>query len=121
MKKYYFTFGFDQGNNHCYIIIEAENREEARRKMCRRFGSQWGFQYDSAEEAGVEKFNLREIKYMKYKITHTGKTMNDEDRGSFIVEGNSIPEIQKKTQKILKSNLWIGIYSEKIEDEEAQI
>lgn len=62
MKKWYFTFGFGQPHENCYHVIEAENSNEARNKMFERFGKKWSFQYDSAEAAGVERFNLREIK-----------------------------------------------------------
>lgn len=62
MKKYYFTFGFGQPHENCYHVIEANNSVEARAKMFERFSDKWAFQYESAEEAGVEKFGLREIK-----------------------------------------------------------
>lgn len=61
MKKYYFTFGFGQVHANCYTVIEAENSEEARREMTIRWGRKWSMQYNSAEEAGVERFNLKEI------------------------------------------------------------
>lgn len=62
MGKWYFTFGSGQPHEGCYYVIEAENPELARWKMFERFGTKWAIQYDSAEEAGVEEFNLREIK-----------------------------------------------------------
>lgn len=62
MKKFYFTFGFGQPHENCYHVIKAENSEKAREKMFHKFGTKWSFQYDSAEAAGVKKFNLREIK-----------------------------------------------------------
>lgn len=31
-------------------------------EMFEQFGDKWAFQYDSAEEAGVDRFGLREIK-----------------------------------------------------------
>ncbi len=46
----------------CYTVIEAHDREWARKEMFRRFGEKWSMMYDSAEEAGVERWNLREIK-----------------------------------------------------------
>lgn len=61
MKKFYFTFGFGQPHENCYHVIEANNETEAREDMCRKFGNKWSFMYDSAEEAGVEKYHLREI------------------------------------------------------------
>ena len=63
MNKYYFTFGcgIDNLHRHCYHVIEAEDREKARKTMFDRFGAKWAFQYDSAEAAGVSKWNLTEI------------------------------------------------------------
>lgn len=62
MIKQYFTFGWGQPHENCYHIIEAEDRQKAREEMFSRFDDKWSMQYDSAEEAGVERFNLREIK-----------------------------------------------------------
>ena len=62
MKKYYFTWGFGQGHDNCYTVIRAESWDKARELMNQRWGPRWGFQYDSAEEAGVDRFNLKEIK-----------------------------------------------------------
>ena len=62
MKKWYFTFGFGQPHEGCYHIIKTNNSEDARDEMFKRFGTKWAMQYDSAEEAGVEEFHLREIK-----------------------------------------------------------
>lgn len=62
MKKFYFTFGFGQPHENCYHVIEAVDAATARVLMCRRFGDRWSMQYNSAEEAGVERFNLKEIK-----------------------------------------------------------
>ena len=61
MKKYWFTFGFGQRYENCYCVIVAEDSQRAREEMYRRFGNQWSMQYESAEEAGVERFSLREI------------------------------------------------------------
>jgi hypothetical protein len=62
MNKYYFTFGFGQPHANCYHIIEANNPEEARQEMFLRFDNKWSMMYNSADEAGVDKYNLREIK-----------------------------------------------------------
>jgi len=62
MAKYYFTFGFGQPHENCYHVIEAANSVDARAEMFRKFSDKWSMMYESAEEAGVEKFNLREIK-----------------------------------------------------------
>jgi len=62
IRKYYFTWGFGQGHDNCYTIIEAESFMAARVDMIRIWGKKWGFQYSSAETAGVERFNLKLIK-----------------------------------------------------------
>ena len=64
MTKHYFTFGCGIDNLHrnCYHVIEAETSDAAREMMFQRFGARWAFQYDSAEAAGVERWNLKEVK-----------------------------------------------------------
>ena len=62
MNKYYFTFGSGQKYEGCYVVIEAENAYDARQEMFQRYGKKWGFMYKSAEEAGVERWGLKEIK-----------------------------------------------------------
>ena len=61
-KTFYATFGCGQPHAKCYIKVYAENEEEAREWMFRQFGDKWSMMYKSAEEAGIEKWNLREIK-----------------------------------------------------------
>lgn len=63
MKKFYFTWGFDQtyrgkSMKFHYTIIQAKDDVEARLKMIDRFGTEWGFQYNSADDAGVNKWRL---------------------------------------------------------------
>lgn len=62
MKEYIFTFGFGQKYQGCFYVVEAKDADEARDTMINRFGTQWSMQYDSRDAAGVEKFNLKEIK-----------------------------------------------------------
>ncbi len=62
---YVFTFGYGHycplsGSplaNH-YTLIEGETYEEARAKMVQHYGQKWAFQYDSPEQAGVERWGL---------------------------------------------------------------
>lgn len=61
MTKHFFTFGFGQEHVGGYHVIEAETPGDARKKMYRRFGMKWAFQYDSAKAAGVHKFHLHEV------------------------------------------------------------
>ena len=60
--KFWFTFGFGQMHENGYHVIEAKNEREAREEMVRKFGDQWAVRYNSAEEAGVEEYHLREVK-----------------------------------------------------------
>ena len=63
------TFGFGHedpqtGENlgSCFVRVPALDREDARVRMnASRFGQTWAFQYDNPEEAGVERWNLREV------------------------------------------------------------
>lgn len=49
MKKFYFTFGFGQQHENCYVVIESQSYVGAREEMIRRYGTNWGFQYDEEE------------------------------------------------------------------------
>lgn len=61
MNKYYFTFGYGQVPGiGWYAIVKADTENEAREKMVQRLGNNhWSFTYLSAEDAGVERFNLK--------------------------------------------------------------
>lgn len=61
MKKFYITFGFNQGHDNCYVIVNAKNETEARKKMISEYGRKWGFLYDSPDAAGVDRFNLHKL------------------------------------------------------------
>ena len=63
-QKFIFTFGVDVDDPHRngYHVIEANGIEAARKVMMERFGIKWAFVYDSEEAAGVEKYNLHEVK-----------------------------------------------------------
>ncbi len=61
--KHYFTFGSDQEHEGGYHIIEMDDELEARAEMARRFGLHRCGRYDSAAEAGVERFGLHEVFY----------------------------------------------------------
>jgi len=61
MKRFYFTFGCGQIHENYYHVIEAKNENEARKQMNLRFDNKWSMVYNSAEEAGVDEFNLKEI------------------------------------------------------------
>ena len=61
-KKFWFTFGCGHLLAKYCVVIEAEFYEDARDIMFDSFGAKWGFQYDSAEEAGVERWGLKELR-----------------------------------------------------------
>ena len=70
MKKFIITFGFahkdtkGQTLRHCYTIIEANNKEDAREIMfAHPLKSQWSSIYDSEAEAGVIKYNLSYVPF----------------------------------------------------------
>lgn len=59
-QDWYFTFGFGHEYPNGYTVING-TYYEAREEMIRRFGRKWAMQYESAEEAGVEKYGLKKI------------------------------------------------------------
>ena len=60
-RDWYFPFGCGQPHAGHYHKIHGTH-DEARRKMFERFGAKWCMQYGSAEAAGVERWNLKEVK-----------------------------------------------------------
>jgi len=59
--EWFFTFGFGQPNQGCYIKFTG-TQGEAREKMVNAFGSVWAFQYSAEKFKGqAEKYNLKEI------------------------------------------------------------
>lgn len=67
MNRYYFTFGYGQyllsGKSaaNCYVVVCAEDEMQARTLMYAYYGRKWSMCYNSAEEAGVDKYNLKEV------------------------------------------------------------
>ena len=60
IKDWYFTFGYGHGHDNCYTIFKG-TYSSAREKMLKAFGPKWGFQYGSAEGAGVNRYGLHYI------------------------------------------------------------
>jgi len=56
-----FTFGSGQPHEGHYHIVYG-TCDNAREKMFQRFGDKWSMQYESREQAGVDFFELKEIK-----------------------------------------------------------
>lgn len=70
LESWIFTFGFahthpftGESLNNCFIEIIG-TIESTRMKMIERFGNQWGFQYRTREDAGVDTYNLTEIEWI---------------------------------------------------------
>jgi hypothetical protein len=66
-QEWFFTFGFGhcdpvsgESLAKCYVRITG-SFELARQHMYNAYGNKWAFQYASAEKAGVERYQLREI------------------------------------------------------------
>lgn len=57
-KDWFFTFGSSHAHPNGYVVFHGTHAS-AREQMFDVFGSVWAFQYDSAEAAGVERFNLK--------------------------------------------------------------
>lgn len=60
-QDWYFTFGVGHYPPPGRYIVIRGTMESSRLEMIARFGQRWAFQYESAEEAGVEKWGLRSI------------------------------------------------------------
>lgn len=63
-NQHVFTFGMGQQHEGGYHIIEAEDSKQARDKMFERFGEKWSMHYcppNAKKDAGVERFNLKEV------------------------------------------------------------
>lgn len=60
-RDWVFTFGQEHGYSNCYIVIPG-TISSSRDQMQSLFGSRWAFQYPSKATAGVERFNLKEIR-----------------------------------------------------------
>lgn len=52
-KQWYGTFNSSHKYDECYIVIDAETKEEAMAKMNERFSGQWDSVYDTPEAAGI--------------------------------------------------------------------
>jgi len=55
MNKHYFTFGFNQGHDNGYVLVQASTAEYARQRMIDEYGQKWGFQYTEKEFTGQER------------------------------------------------------------------
>ena len=68
-EEWIFTFGSghvhpDTGERlaNCYVRVPGDINS-SREAMLRRFGQKWAFQYKTPEQAGVERYHLREIDF----------------------------------------------------------
>jgi hypothetical protein len=60
-QDWIFTFGCGQAYAGRYCVIHG-TFDAAREEMFNRFGSRWSMQYRTKEDAGVETYNLKELK-----------------------------------------------------------
>ena len=60
-QDWYFTFGFGHTPNQNGYIVLRGTCKSTYDEMHRRYGDKWAFQYRSAEDAGVDRFGLRQI------------------------------------------------------------
>lgn len=64
MIRQIFTFGSGHRSRagtplgHCYVVITATDKALARQIMEAHHGATWAFQYNSEDEAGVERWGL---------------------------------------------------------------
>lgn len=63
--KQIFTFGSGQKYDGGYCVIYGKTKEECREKMFKNYDQKWSMQYNTEEEAGVERFNLFLVKTIK--------------------------------------------------------
>ena len=59
--EWYFTFGSNNKYHNRFVVIQG-TKKSARQKMISIFGLKWAGQYESAEETGVKRWNLQELK-----------------------------------------------------------
>lgn len=67
VETWIFTFGFGHAHPetgeslaNCFVEIEGDI-DSTREVMEAHFGNKWAFQYPTRQQAGVEKFKLKEI------------------------------------------------------------
>jgi len=61
-QDWYFTFGYsDKGPGIGHYAKFFGTYGSAREQMFNKWGKNWCFQYPSAEKAGIQKFNLKEV------------------------------------------------------------
>jgi hypothetical protein len=60
-QDWYFTFGYGHNPGIGYYAVYHGTFSEAREQMVRDYNDKWSFQYPSAEAAGVDRFNLKQV------------------------------------------------------------
>lgn len=68
MPTFYFTFGYEHGNDDCIQPIIAPTYEQARQLMIRHYGNQWAFG-NTQEEFDNSIFikNLKQLPVIEFK------------------------------------------------------
>lgn len=64
MVKQYFTFGCGHEHEGGYVIIQGKSIQHCREVMFREYGDKWFTNYDSAEDAGVDRYNLYLVEHI---------------------------------------------------------
>lgn len=59
-RHWIFTFGGNHSHPNGYVKIWG-TFHDARTEMFRRYGDKWAMQYETEEQAGVNRFNLSEV------------------------------------------------------------
>lgn len=60
-QDWIFTFGCGHAHPNGYVKIYG-TFDSARAEMFRRYGPKWSMQYVNEDEAGVARWNLKEVK-----------------------------------------------------------
>ena len=61
-RDWFFTFGSAHAHPNGYVRIHG-TFVTARDTMFKRYGAKWAFQYPTAEQAGVYRWNLTEVEF----------------------------------------------------------
>ncbi len=66
-NEYVFTFGYGQRADSgeplfwSYVTVASDSPEAARKAMFKKYGSKWAHQYNSKEDAEVDRWKLHEL------------------------------------------------------------
>jgi len=85
MKTFYFTYGFGQRFQGGYTKVTAKNMSAAREIFHKEAGPYFSFAYDSRDDCGVDRFNLKEIPLEEaHKNRPATKAENDKKTADWV-------------------------------------